>query len=362
MGEIFSSQTPENSLVRDGKMKNRPSLTCGKLIVSKSHLLLLLCLAVWLCGCEDSSQSGLGGFEVTGGNSLQTQAFLMIDDSLADFDPLVRVNAIEVVGTTRLARFLPRVQTLLQDQVVPVRFAAALAIGDIQYTPAKAGLNPLLKDSDSNVIIAASYAMSRIGYPEYLQVVREALKSPDPTVRANAAFLLGRAGDRISLPALQKIQEEKDSADKVRFQALEARAMLGDEEVLNKLWAIVYSGYHDDRIMGIKAMGALRSRKAQEILLTKLDDAVLEVRLAAAEQLGAFGDTTGEPEVLAVFEQNLASGPDKMANERINVLAALAIGRICTPKLTKYLPQLLRNESKFVRIAAAKAVFQCRIK
>ncbi len=342
-------------------MKNRPSLTCEKLIVSKSHL-LILCLGIWLYGCEDSSQRGLGGVEVTGGNSPQTQAFMIIEDSLADIDPLVRVNAIEVVGTTRLARFLPRVQTLLKDEFVPVRFAAALAIGDIQYTPAKADLNPLLKDQDSNVIIAASYAMSRVGYPEYLQVVREALKSSDQTVRANAAFLLGRAGDRISLQALQKIQEEKDSSDKVRFQALEARAMLGDEEVLNKLWAIVYSGYHDDRIMGLKAMGALKTSKSHEILLTKLDDAVLEVRLVAAEQIGLFGDPTGEPQVLAVFEQNLATGPDKIANERINVLAALAIGRICTPKLTKYLPQLLRNESKFVRIAAAKAVFQCRIK
>jgi len=27
--------------------------------------------------------------------------------------------------------------------------------------------------------------------------------------------------------------------------------------------------------------------------------------------------------------------------------------------LTKFLPQLLQNESKFVRIAAAKAVLQC---
>ncbi|MFH1716152.1 MAG: HEAT repeat domain-containing protein [Planctomycetota bacterium] len=325
-------------------------------------LLLFSCLAVLFFGCADSSQSGLGRFEVTNTNSPQTQAFMIIEDALSDIDPLARVNGIEVVGTTRLARFLPRVQVLLEDQIVPVRFAAALAIGDMQYTPAKAALNPLLKDRNSNVIIAASYAMARLGYPEYLQVVRGALESKDQTIRANAAFLLGRAGDRSSLRLLQQIQEDKNSTDKVRFQALEARANLGDEEVLAKLWAIVYSGYHDDRIMGIKAMGALRSRKAQEILLTKLDDSVLEVRLAAAEQLGNLGDTTGETEVLAVFEQNLATGPDKQTNERINVLTALAIGRICTPKLTKYLPQLLRNESKFARIAAAKAVFQCRIR
>ncbi|MHC4194178.1 MAG: HEAT repeat domain-containing protein, partial [Planctomycetota bacterium] len=184
----------------------------------------------------------------------------------------------------------------------------------------------------------------------------------DQTVRANAAFILGRTGDINALKLLKWAQEDKNSSDKVRFQVLEARARLGDEEVLQKLWAIVYSGYADDRIMGIRAMGTLGTSKARDILVTKLDDNILEVRLAAAEQLGKFRDRTGEPEVLAVFENDLTIGLDKQASERANVLAALAIGQIRTPALTKYLPQLLRNESKFVRIAAAKAVFQCKMR
>jgi hypothetical protein len=161
------------------------------------------------------------------------------------------------------------------------------------------------------------------------------------------------------LNVLKSVQDDKYSGDKVRFQVLEARARLGDEEVLQRLWAVVYSAYADDRILGIRAIGALGTPRARDILVTKLDDAVLEVRLAAAEQLGKLGDKTGEPEVLEVFEKNLAAGPDKQASERVNVLAALAIGQIRTPALTKYLPPLLKNESKYVRIAAAKAVFQC---
>jgi HEAT repeat protein len=39
-------------------------------------------------------------------------------------------------------------------------------------------------------------------------------------------------------------------------------------------------------------------------------------------------------------------------------MTALAIGQIGTPNLTRYLPDLMENESKFVRLAAAKAVFQ----
>jgi HEAT repeat protein len=109
-------------------------------------------------------------------------------------------------------------------------------------------------------------------------------------------------------------------------------------------------------------MGTLGTRQAREILVTKLDDPVLEVRVVAAEQLGMLGDTTGEAEVLEVFQKNLTAGMDRIASERVGVLVALAIGHIGTPALTKYLPQFLRNESKFVRIAAAKAVFQSKMR
>jgi HEAT repeat protein len=155
----------------------------------------------------------------------------------------------------------------------------------------------------------------------------------------------------------------KDSSDKVRFQAAEAIAMLKDERILHgKLWAMVYSTFADDRVIGIKAMGALGTPKTKEILITKLDDDVLVVRLAAAEQLGRLGDKTGEPEVLDVFRKRLTAGMSPQELEHIYVLAALAIGQIRTEPLSRYLPQLLRDPSIFVRIAAAKAVFQYKMK
>jgi HEAT repeat protein len=335
------------------KNKHRNTLACIY------RILIPALLATLLFGCEDSSQSMLGDFYVTNVASAYGEAKHVIEEALADSDPVARVNAIEVVGTTGRVDLMPKVQRLVQDQFSPVRFAAALAVGDLQYSPAQRALGPLLKDEDSNVIVAASYAMGRLGAAEYYKVVREAAESKDETVRANAVFLLGKIGDRRLLNVLKSVQDDKYSGDKVRFQVLEARARLGDEEVLQRLWAVVYSAYADDRILGIRAIGALGTPRARDILVTKLDDAVLEVRLAAAEQLGKLGDKTGEPEVLEVFEKNLAAGPDKQASERVNVLAALAIGQIRTPALTKYLPPLLKNESKYVRIAAAKAVFQC---
>jgi len=329
-----------------------------------AFIFLPLCfaiLALFSAGCEESSQATLGDFYVSSIASPRAEAYNIIQDALSDANPVARVNAIEVIATTGQVKFMPQVQRLLQDEYTPVRFAAALAVGDLQYTPAKNQVTRLLRDKDVNVIIAASYAVGKLGSTEYFEVVRKALNSNDQTVKSNAAFLLGKMGDKSALDLLRSAQEDKNTSDKARFQILEARARLGDEEVLQKLWAIVYSAFADDRVLGIRAMGLLGTPMARDILITKLDDNVLEVRLAAAEQLGKLNDRIGEAEVLDVFEQNLTAGLDREAIERANTLTALAIGEICTPALEKNLPRFLKNESKFVRIAAAKAVFQCKI-
>ncbi len=320
----------------------------------------LVWLAAFALGCNEPAGPTLTDNGSGRLNSLQTQAYDILRDGLVDTEALIRVHAIEAVVTTGQMRLMPTVQRLLADQSMPVRFAAAVAMGDLQYSISRTSVSRALKDPDHNVVVAASYAMGRLGDTEYYEVVRKALLSDNQTVRANAAFLLGRIGDTGAIKLLKQVQQARDSSDKVRFQALEARAELGDATVLNKLWAIVFSGYADDKIIGVRAMGALGGTKARDILATKLDDDILEVRLAAAEQLGKLGDNSGEPEVLDVFEKDLTDGLEARALERANVLTALAIGRLCTPALSKYLPTLMKSKSKSVRIAAAKAVFLCR--
>lgn len=344
-------------------MKNKPG-KCNTREVKRVSVvvcdgLLIAWLAVCVFGCNEPSGPMITNYGSGGSDPLQAEAFDILRDGLAGTEALVRVHAIEAVATTRRIRLMPAIQRLLEDQSMPVRFAAAVAIGDLEYSIAKTSVSRALRDPDHNVVVAASYAMGKLGDTEYYEVARKALFSDNPTVRANAAFLLGRIGDIQAVELLKQVQRDKSSGDKVRFQTLEARAELGDMTVLPKLWAIVYSGYADDKIMGVRALGALGGAKARDILITKLDDDILEVRLAAAEQLGRFRDTTGQPEVLDVFEKDLRAGLENGALERVNVLTALAIGRICTPALTKHLPGLMKNKSKSVRIAAAKAVFMC---
>ena len=326
--------------------------------------LIFVCTMIFAFGCDQplQTQTATRDVNVPDVNNPRLEAFRIIQMALADNDPLVRVNAIEVVAAARQTKLMPRVQRLLNDKIMPVRFAAALAIGDLQYTLGEKSVRQLLRDEDNNVKIAASYTMARFGAREYLEVLRKAITVNDQTVRANAALLLGRSGDKTALKFLYWAMQRKDSDDKVVFQAAESIARLGDERIYQKLWAMLISAYVDVRLMGIRAMGSLGTAEAKNALVAMLDDDLLEVRMVAAEQLGMLKDPIGESEVIEVFEKNLTADLDEKSRERANVLTALAIGQIGTARLTKFLPQLLRNESKFVRIAAAKAVLQGGIK
>jgi len=348
-----------------GEMKNKSKNTkkqkakCTRPIVTYA----IMTYAIFAFGCNKPPQMQTtvprpGTVFV---DTLIPEATRIVREGLADENPLIRVNAIEAVAVTRQIRLMPKVQRLLKDEFVPVRFVAALAVGDLEYTLAESSVAQLLKDENENVRIAAAYARARLGSPDSLKLFRNAIASNDQTVRANAALLLGKSGDKSTLTrqALWWTLGREDSTDKVVFQTAEAIAMLGDERIIPRVWPMLISKYADVRVIGIRAMGALGTREAKVALITMLDDDILEVRLAAAEQLGMLKDTIGEPEVLDVFTKNLTAGLDKNALERVNVRTALAIGRIGTSRLIKYLPRFLKDESKSVRIAAAMAVFQC---
>jgi HEAT repeat protein len=332
--------------------KNRAVFTC-----------IILSLIAF-CGCETGSQKQRTG-NVTAGNpisnDLEIQATQIIQQALANSNPQVRANAIEIVAAipiSRARKFMPEAQQLLKDEFVPVRFAAAVAIGDTGYSPAKDDITQLLKDDNENAKIAAAYAAYKLGSAGGLTIIHASIKSKDQSARANAAFLLGKSGEspKQALPLLYETMRDETSDEKVILSSIEAIARLGDEKIYQKIWAMLISAYADDRVCGIRAMGALGTRQARDSLSTMLKDDLTEVRLVAAEQLGNLGDISGEKVVIDALDT--ANAQDQEAKARIQTLAALAIGQIRTPTLKKFLPELLKSEFQFARLAAAKAVFQ----
>jgi HEAT repeat protein len=287
--------------------------------------------------------------------SLVAEAQRAVLAGLKSPDGRIRANAIEVVSAGQKDTFLPKIVELLSDPVMPVRFAAAVALGDTQYEKAEKQLQQLLNDPDLNVKIAAAYALCKMGQMQYLPIIEKAAEAEDQTVEANTAWLLGKLKSAKSLAILYHLKDSKDSSDSVAFNAVEAIAKIGDEKVYAKIWTMLISVYADDRYMGICAMGALGGDRGANAILTMLDDEVIEVRLAAAEQLGMLGDTSGEVVVLEYLTGSQRQ--EKIIAERCNTLAALAIGQIGTGKLAEHLPKLLKNDSPAVRLAAAKSVF-----
>lgn len=315
---------------------------------------LLLLGVVLFCGCQEKET-----IDAQSGNlssqKLRALAVQIVEKGLSDKSPYVRSKAVEVVSTCRITDLMPQVLHLAKDPVVPVKFSVILATGDMKYRRGALAVEKSLLDENKNVRIAAAYSMIKMGRPELIRAIRDAMKDADPTVMANAALLLGKLGDSKALPLLYAAKDNLDIADKVRFQAVEAIARIGDEKIYPKIWTMLVSKYADDRVMGIKAMGALASAKASNALITMLDDDVQEVRLVAAEQLGILGDKSGQ----VVVEEYFANPPperDIDEIERQDVFAALAIGRIGSKSLRPYLAELIKSKSQQVCLAAAEAV------
>lgn len=316
--------------------------------------LVLIWLSAW--GCQ-----GPGHISP---NQLRARAIQIVASGLVDPDPRIRATAIEVVAATGREEFLQNLISLIHDPVVPVRFAALMAVGDMQYRPAFEQIKQIFEQiqEDTNVRLAASYALVRLGASPYIEYPRRMISSSDQTIRANAAMILGRLPDRQSLDPLHWALQDKASDDRVLMQAMESIATLGDRQIYNKIWAKLISAYADDRIAAIRAMGGLDSPQARNALRTCLDDEVLEVRLAAAAQLGRLGDKSGKEVVKKAIQKGLISSMgislDEGQAEMAKVLYGLAIGQIGSADLVRYLPGLLEDRSRLVQLFAAGAVLQ----
>ena len=323
-------------------------------MVVRISLVVCVIAALTLCsGCNDSVSLERPFGKADNLGQMKLKASSIIRSGLSDDDAMIRTNSIEVVATTRAGEFMPIVTKRLIDPTVAVRFTAAIAIGDMQYSPARSVLQKIIKDKNKNVMMAASYALTRVTKTNFSTLIRNLAKSKDQTVRANAAMLLGKLGDDQDVELLYWIMSDSRSGDKARLQAAESIAMMGDEEIYQKLWTLLISKYADDRAIGIKAMGKLGTTDAMNAIVTMLMDEVPEVRLFAAVELARLGDPSGKEEIKDYLESNRQHIRDtKMAD----VVAGMAIGYLGGEDMVQYLPGLLDSSEKQVRLSAAQSV------
>ncbi len=320
-----------------------------------SHTLLMGLLLA--CGCtrqEENESVRASLLPPVPVQELQAKAMTIVKTALSDPSAYMRNHAIEVAVETNQYQLIPEILQKLDDPFVAVRAPAAMAIGDMACQACKNRVKKALEDENEKVRIAAAYAMIRLGDTSHYPKIRDAALSTDPTIRATALLLLGKLGNRDDLELMYQAFRDTETTDQVRMQAVESIARLKDVRIYrSKLWPLLISKYADDRVMGIRGMGALGTTEAKEALqLTMLQDDVLEVRLCAVEELGKLGDQGGMNQLVTYFQTN----PDLNQATMATGTSVTAIGRLKARNLTGYLAKALDSQSTYIRLVAARSV------
>jgi len=318
-----------------------------------SFITILLLASVAMCLAMDSKTVKINDSPQSPAN----QAMEILKSAAENESPLIRMDAIESIVISRCSKLFPMIDKSLADPVDAVRFAAALAVGDLRYKESKEKVLILFDSQDMNEKIAAAYALLRLGGSdnEYHKVIVTAIQSNDSTISANAALIIGKLGIKKYSGLLRWALQADSSDDKTRIQAIESLAMLKEKDVISKAWALMISKRADDRVMGIITMYHLGTYDSLNAIKTMLDDEVLEVRLVAAGRLEAFRDDTGTDVITSFFDKDIKglSGEDR-TRPLVHALDAVRYSR--SLKLAEYLPQYLKDDDITVRIHSAAGI------
>jgi len=163
------------------------------------HTLLIGVIAV--CGCSHSQRTGMGTdtsplLPPVPVSRLKSKAIEIVKTAFSDNSAYMRNHAIEITVETQQRQLMPEILEKLDDPSVAVRFAAAIAAGDMACDICRDRIKKALEDEDENVQIAGTYAMIRQGDASGYSKIRTAAVSTNPVLRANALLLLGKLQNR----------------------------------------------------------------------------------------------------------------------------------------------------------------------
>lgn len=207
----------------------------------------------------------------------------------------VRCQALEVLAQVRGTTAGPIFYRFLKDKDPMVRFAAAMAIGDVRHAAALAAIRrmatPGVGESDRRTYCGVLYAMHCLGDDTYTRRLGELLFDREVEVRCNAALVLGRMKLPAARPLLQSALDEEVSHERegpAKLALVEALARLGDARC--KLAMESYTRLQlDYRLPAILALPECQTPNAADLLESLMEDPFPQVRVAAAGALGRLG-------------------------------------------------------------------------
>ncbi len=221
-----------------------------------------------------------------------------VRERIAVEDILVRIGSPAAVPVT--AAFLSEAERT--DTTRGARLAATV-LGRIAEPSAVKPLASACGHPDWKVRGAIGAALGRIGVAETVSALVSLLADENETVRKSAAVGLSRvaaraadadapdaeAADALSSDVVASLVRALGDVDySVRYSASGALAQIG-EPALPSLLEISGNGTGEGRLMAIRAVGAVGSRKALRPLVRALEDPDWTVRAFAASAIGAIG-------------------------------------------------------------------------
>ncbi len=149
-----------------------------------------------------------------------------------------------------------------------------------------------VRDKQSAVRETAIYILGLLESPVATPMLIQALNDPVPSVRMQAVKALGRVGDPASVPALLNALRSAD--EQLGSQIFSALVKLGRAAVP----ALLETGTSNStwmRWQSIRALGAIRDRRALPVLVGSLGDSDHSVAWMGAKGLAQFGRLSVEP-------------------------------------------------------------------
>lgn len=279
--------------------------------------------------------------------SLASAAQAELGAGLRAPDPLMRMHALEILRETSRNGQSDKILLALGDRDPGVRFAAAMAAGDLRLESAHRPLLSSTTDPSMDVQVAARYALHRLGDRRLSHDLEKTARDPDRYVRRDTALVLGLIGEPSALNVLRAMRLDSDPG--VRQQVLESMWRLGDESVLEDLVALTVSRFPDDQMFGVLALAAPRIGRVKRHIEAKLTDDYPRTALVAARAMGMIGSDKG-------YGIAVKGAGSKDPEERF--YAARALGAIGRPDAQSILAQLMKDADPHVRLVAAASVLQ----
>ena len=225
---------------------------------------------------------------------LRQQATLCLTEAIGYPDnAAVRIQGIEAAAEVFGPDGRLPIREALQDKHAGVRFAACVALGKLADRSALALVRPLVDDPDANVRVAASFALERMGESSkqrakaWVEILR---RHEEPLVRRNAVMLLGMLSTKSVMHLLRSVAAE-DKDEGVQLQVLEALAILGDGDAVERFIHDAYGGVGYRQLFALLVLGKVQSDSVVPDLRARLANGpLLEDRLAAARSLAMHGD------------------------------------------------------------------------